>query len=65
VLEDHEPILPRTARPALLQVLSLVLRLSVLRPIKSLTKDEPDAGKDFLAVMRDKLVTLRSALGCR
>jgi ABC-type Zn uptake system ZnuABC Zn-binding protein ZnuA len=39
--------------------------LSVLRPIESLTKDEPDAGKDYVAVMRDNLVTLRSALGCR
>jgi zinc transport system substrate-binding protein len=40
-------------------------RSAVRSPIESLTKDELDAGKDYVAVMRDNLVTLRSALGCR
>jgi len=41
------------------------VKTAVLSPIEGLTKAELDAGKDYLAVMRDNLVALRRALGCR
>ncbi len=37
---------------------------AVLNPLESLTPDEAAAGADYVSVMRDNLVTLRSALGC-
>jgi zinc transport system substrate-binding protein len=37
---------------------------AVLDPIEGLTKKDADAGKDYLAVMRDNLAALRDALGC-
>ena len=38
---------------------------AVLSPLEGLTKEQTAAGKDYLAVMRDNLAALRSALGCR
>jgi zinc transport system substrate-binding protein len=38
---------------------------AVLDPIEGLTKDEADAGEDYLSRMRWNLATLRKALGCR
>jgi zinc transport system substrate-binding protein len=40
-------------------------RAAVLDPIEGLTPAEQRAGKDYLALMRDNLVALREALGCR
>jgi zinc transport system substrate-binding protein len=37
---------------------------AVLDPIEGLTKDEVDAGEDYLSRMRWDLATLRQALGC-
>jgi zinc transport system substrate-binding protein len=37
---------------------------AVLDPIEGLTKDEADAGEDYLSRMRWNLATLRKALGC-
>lgn len=41
------------------------VKTAVLSPIEGLTKDELDAGKDYVAVMHDNLAALRGALGCR
>jgi zinc transport system substrate-binding protein len=41
------------------------VRTAVLNPIEGLTKDQIEAGDDYLSVMRDNLATLRRALGCR
>lgn len=41
------------------------VKTGVLTPIEGLTKKELAAGKDYIAVMRDNLVALRDALGCR
>ena len=38
---------------------------AVLNPLEGLSDDEVEAGKDYAAVMRDNLSSLRSALGCR
>jgi zinc transport system substrate-binding protein len=38
---------------------------AVLDPIEGLTKDEVDAGEDYVSRMRWNLATLRKALGCR
>jgi zinc transport system substrate-binding protein len=37
---------------------------AVLNPIEGLTRDEVDAGKDYVAVMGDNLAALSDALGC-
>jgi zinc transport system substrate-binding protein len=37
----------------------------VLNPIEGLTKEEAAAGKDYLALMRENLANLRTALECR
>ena len=37
----------------------------VLNPVEGLTKEEAAAGKDYLALMRDNLANLRTALACR
>jgi len=41
------------------------VQTAVLSPIEGLTKKELDAGKDYVAVMRDNLAALRKALACR
>jgi zinc transport system substrate-binding protein len=41
------------------------VKTAVLSPIEGLTKDDLDAGKNYVAVMRDNLAALRQALGCR
>ena len=41
------------------------VKTAVLSPIEGLTKDELDAKKDYVAVMRENLATLRQALNCR
>jgi zinc transport system substrate-binding protein len=38
---------------------------AVLDPIEGLTRDEVDAGEDYVSRMRSNLATLRKALGCR
>jgi zinc transport system substrate-binding protein len=38
---------------------------AVLNPIEGLTKDQIQAGDNYLSVMRDNLTALRRALGCR
>jgi len=38
---------------------------AILDPIEGLTKDEVDAGEDYVSRMRSNLSTLRKALGCR
>jgi zinc transport system substrate-binding protein len=38
---------------------------AILDPIEGLTKDEVDAGEDYVSRMRSNLATLRKALGCR
>jgi zinc transport system substrate-binding protein len=40
-------------------------RTAVLNPLEGLTKDEIEAGEDYVSVMRDNLAALRAALGCR
>lgn len=39
-------------------------RTAVLNPIEGLNEDEEAAGKDYAALMRENLGTLREALGC-
>jgi zinc transport system substrate-binding protein len=39
--------------------------VAVLDPIEGLGSDRLEAGEDYLSVMRDNLVVLRKALGCR
>lgn len=41
------------------------VKTAVLSPIEGLTQRELDAGKDYMAVMRDNLAALRQALACR
>jgi zinc transport system substrate-binding protein len=41
------------------------VRTAVLSPLEGLSRSERDAGKDYVAVMRDNLAALRLALGCR
>lgn len=38
---------------------------AVLNPIEGLTSEQVEAGEDYLSLMRDNLVGLREALGCR
>jgi zinc transport system substrate-binding protein len=38
---------------------------AVLNPLEGLTREEADAGADYLSVMRENLDALRRALGCR
>ena len=38
---------------------------SVLDPVEGLSQERLAAGEDYLSVMRENLVTLREALGCR
>lgn len=38
---------------------------AVLSPLEGLTRHDADAGKDYLAIMRDNLAAIRLALGCR
>ena len=38
---------------------------AILDPIEGLTKDEVDAGEDYVSRMRSNLATLQKALGCR
>jgi len=38
---------------------------AILDPIEGLTRDEVDAGEDYVSRMRSNLSTLRKALGCR
>jgi zinc transport system substrate-binding protein len=38
---------------------------AVLSPLEGLSEEQVDAGKDYVAVMRDNLAALRLALGCR
>lgn len=37
---------------------------AVLNPLEGLTREEVDAGEDYVSVMRENLETLRRALGC-
>ncbi len=37
---------------------------AVLNPLEGLTREEVDAGQDYVSVMRENLATLRTALGC-
>jgi zinc transport system substrate-binding protein len=37
----------------------------VLNPIEGLTEDEVARGEDYFTLMRQNLVALRAALGCR
>lgn len=39
--------------------------VEVLNPLEGLTQEQSDAGRDYLSLMRDNLVVLREALGCR
>jgi zinc transport system substrate-binding protein len=39
-------------------------KLLVLNPIEGLTDEDRKAGKDYVALMRDNLVNLKTALGC-
>lgn len=41
------------------------VEVAVLDPIEGLSQERLDAGEDYLSVMRDNLVALRTALGCR
>ena len=38
---------------------------AILDPIEGLTRDEVDAGEDYVSRMRSNLATLQKALGCR
>jgi len=40
-------------------------RTLVLNPVEGLTAEEAAAGKDYLALMRANLESLRAGLGCR
>jgi zinc transport system substrate-binding protein len=40
-------------------------RTAVLNPIEGLTDDERSSGKDYFALMRENLTSLRKGLGCR
>ena len=37
----------------------------ILNPVEGLTKEEAAAGKDYVALMRENLANLRTALECR
>lgn len=41
------------------------VKTAVLSPLEGLSEEQLDAGKDYVAVMRDNLAALRLALGCR
>ena len=41
------------------------LQTALLSPIEGLSEQQLDDGKDYASVMRDNLVALRLALGCR
>ena len=40
-------------------------RTAVLNPLEGLSQEEVDQGEDYFSVMRENLVALRQALGCR
>jgi zinc transport system substrate-binding protein len=40
------------------------LRTAVLNPLEGLTREQREAGADYLSVMRENLAVLRDALGC-
>jgi zinc transport system substrate-binding protein len=40
-------------------------KTAVLNPLEGLSQEEVDQGEDYFSVMRENLVTLRQALGCR
>jgi zinc transport system substrate-binding protein len=40
-------------------------RTAVLNPLEGLSQEEVDQGEDYFSVMRENLVALRKALGCR
>jgi zinc transport system substrate-binding protein len=40
-------------------------KTAVLNPLEGLSQEEVDQGEDYFSVMRENLVTLRKALGCR
>lgn len=41
------------------------VRTAVLSPLEGLSKEQVNAGKDYIAVMRDNLTALRQALACQ
>jgi zinc transport system substrate-binding protein len=40
-------------------------KTAVLNPLEGLSQEEVDQGEDYFSVMRENLVSLRQALGCR
>jgi zinc transport system substrate-binding protein len=59
----YEPL----ASPKLAETLAREVgaRTLVLNPVEGLTAEEAAAGKDYLALMRENLASLRAGLGCR
>ena len=58
-----EPLLsPRLAETVAREVGA---KTAVLNPLEGLSEEEIAAGKDYFSVMRENLVALQKALGCR